>query len=65
MDSAHFDIKKAMKDLASFDPLMSLPVITVKALVEFTRNSKAKTHAEYLTLLQELERMLKAPGRLI
>jgi translation initiation factor eIF-2B subunit alpha len=58
----NFDIKQTIQELTLEDPQMSLPVITVKALVEFTRSSTAKTHTEYIQTLHHLTTILKQPG---
>jgi translation initiation factor eIF-2B subunit alpha len=57
-----FDIKQTMKEIILQDENLALPVVTVKALVEFTRNSRAKTYAEYLQNLNEQTDLLKKPG---
>ncbi|KAJ3311110.1 Translation initiation factor [Boothiomyces sp. JEL0838] len=43
-----FNIKRVVDEIEKACPTMALPVVTVQALVEFTKQSNASTFAEYM-----------------
>ncbi|KAJ3274094.1 Translation initiation factor [Terramyces sp. JEL0728] len=57
-----FNIKRVVDEIENACPTIALPVVTVQALVEFTKQSNASTFAEYMSNLNEQTNALRKPG---
>ena len=55
-----FDLFQVIEDISKSDPNLSLPVVTFKALLQYTRQSTALTAAEFSTNLDTLKKLLAA-----